>query len=250
MPGMNGLEATAAIRKREGLGVRGQGSGDGNEGSGAGEHGAGIQRSLSPVPCPLSPSSRRVPIIAMTAHALKGDRDRCLAAGMDGYLSKPVQAQEMIAMLEQLAGEGDCKLRIANCKLQIEEPGPKAQSLIPVFDPEEAITRCFNSRDMAREMIQCFFDEVDILFPQMRAALEKGDLVEVGRLGHRMKGTVVYLGAEPAKHAALGVERFCKSCGGTSAEAEDAVNALEHECAVLKAALTGHPLAAETTQVD
>ena len=65
---------------------------------------------------------------------------------------------------------------------------------------------------MVWEMIQFFFDEVDKLFLQMRAALEKGDLMEVGRLGHRMKGTVVYLGAEPAKQAALRVERFCPSC--------------------------------------
>ena len=42
-------------------------------------------------------------------------------------------------------------------------------------------------------MIQCFFDDVDNLLPKIRAALEKGDLEEVGRLGHRLKGTVVYL---------------------------------------------------------
>ncbi len=60
-----------------------------------------------------------------------------------------------------------------------------------------------------------------------------------------MKGTVVYLGAEAAKEAALRVERFCRSSGGTPIEAEEAIDALEHECIALKAALVGHPLAAE-----
>ena len=125
-------------------------------------------------------------------------------------------------------------------------PGPAEtfpQATAVVFNPDDALTHCFNSTDMVREMIQCFLDEVDNSFPKMRAALEKGDLVEVGRLGHRMKGTVVYLGAEPAKQAALRVERFCKSSGGTPSEAEEAINALEHECIALKAALNGHPLA-------
>ena len=211
MPGMNGLEATAAIRKRE----------DGGS---------------------------RVPIIAMTAHAMKGDRDRCLAAGMDGYLSKPVNAQEMIGLVESLARGAVPVAQLAAATPSPAETSPQATAV--VFNPEEALSRCFNSQDMVREMIQCFFDEVDNLFPQMRAALEKGDLVEVGRLGHRMKGTVVYLGAEPAKQAALRVERFCKSSGGTPSEAEEAINALEHECIALKAALSEHPLAAEPTQGD
>ena len=68
MPGMGGLEATQAIRVWEG-------------------------------------GQRRVPIIAMTAHAMKGDRERCLAAGMDGYLSKPINGHEMIALVESLAGK-------------------------------------------------------------------------------------------------------------------------------------------------
>jgi HPt (histidine-containing phosphotransfer) domain-containing protein len=103
---------------------------------------------------------------------------------------------------------------------------------------------------MVREMIGCFVDEVDHLFPQMRAALEKGDLVEVGRLGHRMKGTVVYLGAEPAKQAALRVEQFCTCDDGTLSEAEKAVNILERECILLRTALTEHPLAADPKQCD
>lgn len=68
MPGMDGFEATAAIRTKDGfLGVR------------------------------------RLPIIAMTAHALKGDEERCLAAGMDGYISKPIRSNEMFATIETLA---------------------------------------------------------------------------------------------------------------------------------------------------
>jgi signal transduction histidine kinase/DNA-binding NarL/FixJ family response regulator len=202
MPGMNGLEATAAIRKHEN-------------------------------------SCSRVPIIAMTAHAMKGDRDRCLAAGMDGYLSKPLNALEMIGLVESLAQGATPRAPTPN---PAEMP---SQAAALVFNPDEALTRCFNSADMVREMVQCFFDEVANLFPQMRAALEKNDLVEVGRLGHRMKGTVVYLGAQPAKEAALRVERFCKSSGGTASEAEEAVHALEHECIALQAALAGHPLAAK-----
>ena len=61
--------------------------------------------------------------------------------------------------------------------------------------------------------------------------------MEVGRLGHHLKGTVVYIGAEPAKEAALRVERFCKAAGGTQAEAEEAVKALELECIALQDAL-------------
>ena len=211
MPGMNGLEATAAIRRRE----------DGE---------------------------RRAPIIAMTAHAMRGDRDRCLAAGMDGYLSKPVNAQEMIGLVESLADGVVPMARLAAATPSPAEALPGGTAV--VFNPDEALSRCFNSEEIVREMIQCFFDEVDKLFPEMRAALKKGDLEEVGRLGHRMKGTVVYLGAQPAKEAALRVERFCKSSGGAPSEAEEAVNALEQECIALKAIVSEHPLAAEPMQDD
>jgi two-component system, sensor histidine kinase and response regulator len=68
MPEMDGFAATAVIRARE------------------------------------RDSGKRLPIIAMTAHAMKGDRERCLAAGMDGYIAKPITAPELIELLEKFAG--------------------------------------------------------------------------------------------------------------------------------------------------
>jgi CheY-like chemotaxis protein len=206
MPGMNGLEATAAIRNREN-------------------------------------DQTHVPIIAMTAHAAKGDRDRCLAAGMDGYLSKPINAHEVIGLVESLTCGTVPVTQPAVVTPSAAETSPQTATV--VFNRDEAISRCCGAPEILQEMIGCFLCEVDGLFPQMRTALERGDLAEVGRLGHRMKGTVVYLGAEPAEEAARGVERFCKSSGGTPSEAEDAINRLEQECIALKAALSEHPLAAE-----
>ena len=68
MPEMSGFEATQAIRARE------------------------------------SPTARRLPIVALTAHAMQGDRARCLEAGMDGYLSKPIDVDELVATIERFGG--------------------------------------------------------------------------------------------------------------------------------------------------
>jgi hypothetical protein len=69
-------------------------------------------------------------------------------------------------------------------------------------------------------------------------------LTEAGRLGHRLKGTVLYLGAEPAVAAALGVEKF-ERCGGSQAEAEQAVRTLDREFELLKQALLAHRASGE-----
>jgi len=98
-------------------------------------------------------------------------------------------------------------------------------------------------------MLEFFFNEVDGLLLQMHAAVQQGDLAEVGRLGHRLRGTVVYLAAEPAAQAARRVERF-ELDRGEQADAEEALRTLERECEVLKTALTAHRLATCQPQED
>ncbi len=119
-----------------------------------------------------------------------------------------------------------------------------------IFDPEIALEKCFHSSKMLQEMIECFLLEMESIFPQMRSALENMDLTEVGRLGHRLKGTVIYLGAEPAKEAALRVEQFCLSNDGTREAAGQAINELERECGTLKSALTEYSRTAPPDPVE
>lgn len=134
--------------------------------------------------------------------------------------------------------------------LPLRHPQASVPPSAVVFDPELALSRCADSPEMVRKMIQYFFDEVDNLLPQMRGSLAQGNLVEVGRRGHRMKGTVSYLAAEPATRAAQRVEQFCEFIGGTPADAEEAINTLQRECLVLKAALTKHLRTAGRNESD
>jgi PAS domain S-box-containing protein len=203
MPGMNGLDATAALRRRE-------------------------------------PAGRRVPIVAMTAHAMARDRERCLAAGMDGYLAKPINGREMIDLVESFAaGAGHPAPEAA-------APAAEASPTAAPFDPDAALKRCFNSRDMLTKMIRCFYDDAETLLPQMRLAMENGDWEELDRLAHRVRGTLLYLAAEPAGTAAQRLERLIWQSGDAPPEAEEIVRSLECECDRLKAALADHEACAET----
>jgi HPt (histidine-containing phosphotransfer) domain-containing protein len=139
----------------------------------------------------------------------------------------------MLDLVESLGGGTEACVAAPPAALETAEL-PTEPS--PVFDPVLALTRCFDSQRMVAQMIECFYRDVDRLLAQMRAALQQGDLTEVGRLGHHIKGTVVYLGARTTAEAAIQVERFIVS-SGTADEARRAVDALEHECIALKAAL-------------
>jgi HPt (histidine-containing phosphotransfer) domain-containing protein len=134
----------------------------------------------------------------------------------------------MIALIESLAA-GAAAVTAPPAPIE-----PVSPPTAVVFDPELARKRCLNKPDLLQQMMAFVFKDLDNFLPQLRAALQKGDLVEVGRLGHRLKGTVIHVGGEAAREAASRVELLH---AGEQAEAEEAVTAFERECGALKAAL-------------
>lgn len=202
------------------------------------------------------PVKARVPIIAMTAHALKGDAERCLAAGMDAYVSKPLQGDEFIELVEVL-GDGDqgpagatertttpgdsasppraIPGPIASARDETRGDAPRA---VPPFDLNEAVSRCFGKYEFFLDMVNCFYSEADEMLRTMYEAHLQGKTEEVRNTAHRLKNTIVYLGAQPATDAILGVERSAK---GEEREMIGAsLRRLEVELEVLKKSLAAY----------
>ena len=216
MPEMDGFQATAEIRKLD------------------------------------DPKKARVPIIAMTAHAMRGDRERCLAAGMDCYLCKPIKGEEMLEVVERMVGvvSPSFQSHTANPCDDPRTPGcnpgafpaesriPNPSPATPAFDLDEAVAKCFGDYDLFQEMAGFLLCEADPLLEQMRAALDRGNATELANAAHRLKGTIAYLGASPA-WAAIGHTEEIGRSGDLSA-APAAIEKLAIELRRLKDALDGH----------
>ncbi len=168
MPEMDGFEATAAIRAEE------------------------------------QKSGRHIPIVAMTAHAMKGDRERCLEVGMDEYISKPLQPGDLFEAVEHLARSPSerksNRLPAAQHEQADEEDGP-------AFDKAAALQIVEGDQELLLEIIDIFLNtECPPLMSQIRTAIEQGDAESVHHAAHSLKGAVSNLGASVAVAAALQLE--------------------------------------------
>lgn len=186
MPLLNGLEATAEIRRQE------------------------------------KSSGHHVPIIAMTAHAMTGDRERCLAAGMDGYVPKPIDAAQLFAAIETLVPKHlREEVETAVCVETVEGD--------LVLDA--LIARADGDVELARELAVIFLDDWPKLSSAIRKAIDSADAPKLDRAAHTARGSLGYFSKGGAVEAASRLEKMGAECdlsnaSQTFAELEESVSEL------------------------
>ena len=171
-----------------------------------------------------------VPIIAMTAHAMKGDREQCLEAGMDDYIAKPLHKQELLqAISEQIARK---PLPGETERMPAPAPLPAGDAL----DIEAAMDQLGGDKDLFCELCRLFLQESPALIEAVRSAVAESDAIGVHRAAHKLKGSLSAIGGRKAARAALALEELGKTANVQGFE--EAQFALEHEMTALLLAIS------------
>jgi two-component system, sensor histidine kinase and response regulator len=171
MPVMGGFEATAAIRRKE------------------------------------ADTGAHIPIVAMTAHAMKGDRENCLAAGMDGYVPKPISVKNLLEAIDAVAGN-------ARVPQSSPEPVPASRSFpvqtSPLVDRQALLAQVDGDTELLRRMVSIFLADAPERLGAIRAAVESNNAESLAKLAHRLKGAVSNFSSEPVTRAALQLENMAR----------------------------------------
>ena len=163
MPEMDGFEATALIRKWE------------------------------------HQDGRHTPIIAMTAHAMKGDRERCLDAGMDEYLPKPISSETLYKMIVDLSSDKSENLPESQSK-------GASQDTWPAIDKKSLLAAFDNDWEFLKEAIEMFISDFPGMLTAIQEAVQSRDATKLRHTAHALKGMVGNFQARQTAQVALTLE--------------------------------------------
>ncbi|MCZ7563115.1 MAG: response regulator [Burkholderiales bacterium] len=171
MPGMSGLEAARRIRARE---------------------------------CARGAAARRLPIVAVTARAMAGDREVCLAAGMDDYVTKPIAGEQVLAAIARAVAGGE--------RSRVQPPQPVA-----AVDAEAAVAALGGDRLLFGELVRVFLETSAAAGHELAAARAAADLRRVGLAGHSLKSSLATVGAFVGRSIAADLETAARCADGARA---------------------------------
>ena len=199
MPEMDGLEAIRVIRESEKV---------------SGEH---------------------LPIVSITAHVMKGDREKCMEAGADDYVPKPLQRAELFAAIERARGAAKGNRSAHAAQPQVSD----------ALNPAELLEHVENDRELLAEIVQLFKSSLPAILQELRESTAKGDSLEVARAAHTLKGSVGNFGRQAAYRAVEQMESFAKQDDMPRTAA--ALHVVESELERLQEALEPFRTAVATT---
>jgi len=195
MPELDGLQAAAIIRQRE------------------------------------SQRGGHVRIVATTAHAIKGDRERCLQSGMDGYLSKPIRPRELYEIVAQSAADAD------EVEAIVLDDASHAAAAAPLpYREDEALRRVAGDREHLKLLVAAFFEECPRLMAELQAGISNGDAARLRRAAHTLRGSASIFGADDVAETAGKLEAAAQN-GGLE-NGRQSLEVLERQLARLLPALS------------
>jgi PAS domain S-box-containing protein len=204
MPDLNGYEATAAIRAQEG-------------------------------------ADRHTPIVALTAGARQEDRERCLAAGMDGYLAKPISKDALLALVARSMNKGVASI---NSQSRVGHTSAAEFAIDHAEFDELRLLAEATEHDFVADLIDQFVEQTDLLLRDLREASSKGDASAVGHIAQSIKGSGAQLGG---RRLALSCDRLEQNATtGDLSHSPDDLAQVERDYAELRHALTEQRLSAES----
>src|SRR5262245_7656158 len=184
MPEMSGLEATALIRAQE------------------------------------KDTGLHVPIVALTARAMAGDREQCFAAGMDGYVSKPVRANELFSTMDAVVSG----VRNADVESAVSRTGTTGASAS--IDLKALLAGFGGSGHLVKEVIDVFLTDAPVMIERLKKAALAGDVAELGAAAHAIKGSAGLFSQGDVYEKARALEHRARAGDGSDAQrASDAIEA-------------------------